>query len=216
MRGDIQTFLDEHAGGGGGGGGGGAPPWLVVVSGDHGFAEAMRFARSRRARVVSIQPGRRWNTHHCRAAAAVLVREADLLVTLFAERRGGRAACPRSPSGTSQDRLPADLQTLRGRAHALLSARREVRGVAGRLPAGEPAADHPRGPSSAIQVGKDELMSLYVEKYGHSMLGDAYGVRRPRDLQMALQGVWLDGDLCRRQGRRRAGGLAIRAGECRG
>ena len=59
-------------------------------------------------------------------------------------------------------------------------------------------------------------MSLYVEKYGHSMLGDAYGVRRPRDLQMALQGVWLDGDLCRLQGRRRAGGLAIRAGECRG
>ena len=143
---------------------------LVLVSGDTGFENLLRRAKSQGVTTVSVQRGRDWHKQHLRLPAAGLAAMSDVLVVCA---WGMPRAAPRGPHSKSGSGSSSSLQDLRRKVFELLRSRRGLRKV--------------------------DLSAAFEKEYGHSLVGGEYGLRK-RELREALQGVWLDGELARRQG----------------
>ena len=145
---------------------------LVLVSGDSGFEGLLRRAQSEGVTTVSVQRGRDWHKEHLRLPASGLAAVSDVLIVCA----WGMPQALRGPqtlhsnSGVSSS---SSLQDLRRKVFELLRRRRGLR--------------------------KGDLPAAFEEEHGHPLVGGKYGLRK-REVREALQGVWLDGELARRQG----------------
>ena len=143
---------------------------LVLVSGDSGFESLLRRAQSQGVTTVSVQRGRDWHKQHLRLPAAGLAAMSDVLVVCA---WGMPRAAPRGLHSKSGSGSSSSLQDLRRKVFELLRSQRGLRKV--------------------------DLPAAFEKEHGHPLVGGKYGLRK-RELREALQGVWLDGELARRQG----------------